>query len=196
MALPPFIIKHTTRYAAARFGRKPSLGEPPVKGMNKTQMKKYIKFIQPHIEKPSILLMDRCSSHKSREIQDEITSVVLPSGAAAFIVRLFPAKSPFLISPCDYSFIGVMTTYFYRLDRSTLELKLAAAEQAYKSISPDTIRNFFRLCGLVSTESMQENRGRITKSVRSILPPNLNVERELYDSWLAGAVDIMDAHRP
>lgn len=120
---PPYYIMTEYKNASKASGRRPESGKTAVKGMNKQYMKAYIEFLASHVRKPSILLMDRHSSHKSKEVIEYIESFRCVGGEQKLQVKLFPPKSSFLISPCDMGVIAQHKSKFYKFERSTSGLK-------------------------------------------------------------------------
>lgn len=193
--LPPFFILTKFKTASRASGRRPLPGELVDKGMTIVFMMKYIDFISDYVREPSVLLMDRHSSHTSKTVINYIKSFKLKDGRQMFHPKLLGPKTAFLISPLDMGAIAAMKTEYYKLDRSTLELKKCAAMQAWKAVSNDAIRGFFRNCGLVGKEKLSTIRTRFTKQVRGGIPLKLEKLKNFYDLWASGAVAVEGSTR-
>ena len=106
--IPPFFIKHTYRNASRASGRRCEKDAEPVRGMNISRMIEYVRFIADYIEKPSLLIMDRLSSHTSGQVIQEINSLRTEDGKNLLIPILIPPKTAFLISPLDMGVIAAI----------------------------------------------------------------------------------------
>ena len=117
-----FIIQqsHTARKSSERYVPK---DVTPRKGMNKETMFDYIDEVARHVHKHSILLMDQAAHHTSGEVIDYIRAKMLLDGSTMFKPYLLPAKSSFLISPCDNSFFATFKRNFHTKSRDTLNKK-------------------------------------------------------------------------
>lgn len=147
--LPPKIIVHTK----AKYKKK-QIVTPAVKGVNERIFLEYIQeFLVPNLPRGSILMMDNLSVHK--------TPAVLQSLHHAGIQPIFfPVRSACDLSPCDNSFFHSLKQRLRKMDLSTQDLKFAAIYKAYDSITPKSVRGFFRKCGLLlvsSNESSNSN---------------------------------------
>jgi len=191
--LPPYFIISKSKSAPRSSGRRPRPGEDVEKGMTNKRMEQYIDFIKDYVQEPCVLLMDRHSSHTSSAMLDSIKSYRFANGTQVFHPKLLGTKTAFLISPLDMGAIGAMKTEFYKLDRSTLDLKLRAALQAWAAVSNDSIRHFFHHCGLVGSEELSSIRARFEKEVRCGIPPQYEELWDLYDGWKSGALHVEGA---
>jgi len=99
--IPPFLIKGQVGNASKASGRRPKKGEKPVKGMYKDHMKKYADHVSQYVTEPSLLLLDRASSHTSKEVIEYFEDFLTGDGQALFKVLLLPAKTAFLVSALD-----------------------------------------------------------------------------------------------
>lgn len=193
--IPPFFILHTYKNAAQRSGRRCSRDEQPVKGMSTAIMKEYIDHVAQFVEEPSLLLMDRLSSHKAGEVIQHIQTKRTATGEQLLTPILLPPKTAFLISPLDMGAIGAFKTYFYKLNRSTLELKKSALQQAWDQVSNDALRNIFQNCGITGEETLDSLRPRFMKGVAGAVPQELEEALEFFDSWESGAINVDGASR-
>lgn len=191
--IPPFFILHTYKNAAKASGRRCIAGEDPVKGMNIPRMKEYIDHIKLYVHKPSILVMDRLSSHTSLEVRRYIESQKLPNGEQMFKVMLLPAKTAFLISPLDMGSIAAFKAYYHKLERRTPEEKKRATQSAWDSVSNAAIRNICLNCGITGEESLHSIRSRFLKEVIGLVPRQVADYADFYDSWSSGAVKVEGA---
>jgi hypothetical protein len=191
--IPPFFIMSTSRAASYRSGRRCGPDETPVKGMTNQFMVKYIDHIKDYVQEPTLLIMDRHSSHTSPQTLDMIKSYHLPDGLQALHPLLLPPKSAFLISPLDMGAIAAMKAYYYTLDRSGLEKKKNAAMEAWQKVSNDAIRSFFRNCGLIGEETLDSIRQRFEADVRGCIPEHLENVWLHYQKWESGAVEVEGA---
>ena len=112
--IPPFFILHTYKNAARSSGRRCERDESPVKGMNIARMKQYLDHLAEYVEEPSLLLMDRLSSHVAGEVIRYITSKETTEGEQLLYPILIPPKTSFLISPLDMGAIGAFKPNYYR----------------------------------------------------------------------------------
>lgn len=188
--IPPFFIKGQVGNASKASGRRPKPGEKAVGGMNVSLMKKYAKHISEYPSKPSLLLLDRASSHTSKQTIAELEDYLTPDGQQMFKVLFIPPKAAFLVSPLDNGVIAAFKQHFYRYDRSTFELKKSAAKMAWDEVSNDTIKNVCRNCGLDPDVPLYTIRKKFEKNVHGFLPEKLEPFLELYDQWKAGAIVI------
>jgi hypothetical protein len=159
-------------------------------------MKLYADHIDEYVTQPSLLLMDRLSSHTSKKSRNYIESKKTADGKQKFKTLLFPAKTPFLISPLDNSAFSLFKKKFYQFDRSTLDLKERAAYLAWKEISNDNFSAYFRNCGLVGGTRLPTLARRFQKEVKGDIPPEHKKSWEFYEAWLAGAINVDGVSRP
>ena len=192
--IPPFFIAHTYKNASYASGRRCGSDEEPVKGMNIPRMKQYVDHLSQYVEKTSLLVMDRLSSHTSAETRRYIEAKTLPSGERMFYILLLPAKTAFLISPLDMGAIGAFKAYYHRLDRSTLQLKRNAVQEAWDQVSNDTLINICRNCGVIGEESIESLRQRFLKEVKGLIPEQVQQHLEFYDAWSSGVVRVEGAN--
>jgi hypothetical protein len=188
--IPPFIIVHTYRGASYASGRRCARDEDPVKGMNIPRMKDYIRHISLYVQKPSLLCMDRLSSHTSAKVRHFIESFKLPTGERMFYPLLLAPKTAFLISPLDMGAIGAFKTYFHALDRHTIDLKLRAVKQAWNSLSNDSIKAICLNCGVVGEEPLSSLHNRFMKEVVNLVPEDIASHLDFYDSWSSGQIAV------
>src|SRR5262249_45656459 len=148
VALPPFTIIHTYRNASQASGRRCAANEVPIKGMNTDRMIDYINHVSQFVQETSLLLMDRLSSHTAARVRRHIEGKLLPNGERTVIPVYLPAKTAFLISPLDMGAIAAFkANYYYRLDRSTIQLKLQAVHAALGAVTNEALRNICLNCG-------------------------------------------------
>jgi hypothetical protein len=193
--IPPFLIIHSDKNASRRSGRRCNADDKPVKGMNIPLMKLYIDHISQYVEKQSLLVMDRLSSHTSAKTRRYIESFSLPNGERMFYIVLLPPKTAFLISPLDMGAISAFKSHYHRLDRSTLQLKKAAVLDAWKQVSNDALANICLNCGVVGEEPMESLRERFLKEVTGLVPEKIAEHLDFYDAWASGAIEVAGAHR-
>lgn len=91
--------------------------------------------------------------------------------------------------------IAAFKAHYYKLDRSTIQLKLNAVQQAWNTVSNETIRNIFINCGIVGEESLDSIRRRFMKEVEGSIPIGLEEEANFYELWVAGSIEVEGAHR-
>ena len=192
--IPPFLIKGQVGNASKASGRRPKPGKKPVKGMNKELMKKYGDHISQYVKEPSLILLDRASSHTSNEVKEYLEDFLTKDGQDLFKVILLPAKTAFLVSPLDNGVIGAFKKHFYNHDRSTFPLKKSAVKLAWDEVSNESIVNICRNCGLAGDESLQTTRDRFEKEVQGMVPEKLKPSLELYDQWIGGTVSVPGAN--
>lgn len=171
-------------------GRKSAPGEKPTKGMNITEMEKYIDRFMEFIEEPSCLCLDMASSHTSKKVRRYIESFKLSGGRQAVQIKLLKPKTAFLESPLDMGAIAEFKRYYYKFDRSTLPLKKAAAVQAWRMVSNDNLRSYIHNCGFFSNESLDDIRVRFLKEVRHGIPENFKELWDFYDGWKSGTYEV------
>ena len=193
--IPPHFILHTYRNASKSSGRRCGKGETPIKGMNNARMMEYIDHIANYVQEPSLLIMDRLSSHKSGEVIRYICSKKTNNGDQLLYPILLPAKTAFLISPLDMGAIGAFKSHYYRFDRTTIDLKKRAMVQAWAAVSNETLKNICRNCGIIGEESLQSLRSRFMKDVVGIVPEELEEVWDYYDAWKSGLIEVEGASR-
>jgi DDE superfamily endonuclease len=186
--IPPFVIYGQVGNATIASGRRPKKGEKPVRGMNKELMKLYADHISQRVDEPSLLILDRLSSHTSGEVRDYIEDYVTPDGQQLFTVLLLPPKTAFLLSPLDNGANSAFKQHFYKYDRSTFPLKKSAVKLAWDAVSNETLSNICNNCGLASSETLQAIRKRFEKEVHGMIPEKLQPSQELFEQWKAGAI--------
>ena len=191
--IPPFYIRSEYANASKASGRRPESGKKPVKGMTITKMKEYADHLDKFVDEPSTLVLDRLSSHTSREFISYIESKKCSDGRQKFKVVLLPAKGAFLISPLDFGFFGYWKTIYHKLDRSTPELKFWAANQAWKAVEPAKIVIFFEGTFLIGTQKESTLRKKLMSQVKSGITEELEEVWDFYDGWVAGSYDVEGA---
>jgi len=191
--IPPFIIVHTYKTASKRSLRRCGRDEVPVKGMNIPRMKEYIDHIAEYVQQPSLLVMDRLSSHTSAKILHYISSKKSTSGDQLLFPLLLPPKTAFLISPLDMGAIAAFKSHYHKLDRSTLERKIRAVYQAWDTVSNDALANICRNCGVVGEEMIESIRERFLKEVTGAVPSEIEEIMDYYDSWKSGFITVEGA---
>lgn len=193
--IPPFFIKGEYLNASIASGRRPRSDQRPAKGMTIPLMKKYYDHLAEYVEEPSLVLMDRLSSHTSKSALKYLESKKTVDGRQKFIPLLLKPKTAFLISPLDNSAIGLFKNNFYKYDRSTLKLKEAAAYLAWKEVSNSALRGFVAHCGLVGNESLNSIRSRFMKEVKGGIPEKNQDVWNFYEGWLYGTF-LVDGVKP
>jgi hypothetical protein len=194
--IPPFYIRSEYANASKASGRRPDPGQKPVKGMNKDKMKEYADHLDRFIDEPTTLVLDRLSSHVSKEVISYFESKLCSDGSQKFKIKLLPAKGAFLISPLDFGFFGYWKAIYHKLDRSTPELKFWAANQAWKQVEPDKIRSFFEGTFLVGSHKESTLRKKLISQVKGGIPEELEEVWDYYDGWVSGAYEVEGASRP
>jgi hypothetical protein len=193
--IPPFTIVHTYKNASAASGKRCAANETPIKGMNTSRMIDYIDHIAQYVQEPSLLLMDRLSSHTAGDARRHIETKMTRDGQRLFIPIYLPAKTAFLISPLDMGAIAAFKAHYYRFDRSAIELKLRAVHAAWNAVSNEALRNICLNCGIVGEESIDSLRQRFMGQVVGAVPTELEVYADFYDSWKSGAIEVEGASR-
>lgn len=188
--IPPWFIKHTSKTASFASGRRCAGDEMPIKGMNTSLMIEYINHVADHITEPSLLVMDRLSSHKAAAVFQHLRTFVTSTGQQLLTPFLLPAKSAFLISPLDMGAIAAFKSNFYKEKRSTLEEKQQAMQRAWHQVSNDSLRNIFHHCGLVGEEDIASICQRFMKEVVGEVPEQLEATLDYYDAWVSGAIEV------
>lgn len=193
--IPPFTIVHTYKNAAAASGRRCAANDTPIKGMNTLRMIDYIDHIAQYVQEPSLLLMDRLSSHTAGAVRRHIETKMTADGQRLFIPIYLPAKTAFLISPLDMGAIAAFKAHYYRFDRSAIELKLRAVHAAWATVSNESLRNICLNCGIVGEETIDSLRQRFMAQVVGAVPAELEAYADFYDSWKSGAIEVEGASR-
>jgi hypothetical protein len=191
--IPPFYIRSEYANASKASGRRPEAGKKPVKGMTIQKMKEYADHLDKYVDEPSILVMDRLSSHTSKEIIAYFESKKCSDQRQKFKVMLLPAKGAFLISPLDFGFFGYWKAIYHKLDRSTPELKFWAANQAWKHVETSKVISFFEGTLLVGKQKESTLRKKLMSQVKSGIPEELEEVWDFYDGWVAGSYDVEGA---
>ena len=163
--------------------------------MTSARMIDYIDYISDYVEEPSLLGMDRLSSHTSGAVKGHIESKLTATGDDKFIPEYLPAKTAFLISPLDMGGISTFKSHYYRMDRSTLDLKIRAVYSAWDEVSNESLFNICQNCGVVGEESIDSIRDRFMTEVVGLVPPQHEELLDYYDSWSSGQIDIEGASR-
>ena len=196
MDIPPFFIKGEYVTASYATGRRPELGATPVHGMNTDLMISYADHISQYVEEPSILLMDRLSSHTSKKARSYIESLKTKDGRQKFFVMYFPTKAPFLISPLDTGALTLFKKNYYRYDRSTLKKKKRAAYLAWREVTNDNLVSFFKNCGLVGKKRITTLIQQFMTEVRGAIPAKHMPSWDYYDAWKCHAIEVERVFRP
>jgi hypothetical protein len=194
--IPAFFIKGEYGNASYKSGRRPSPDHKPVKGMTIPLMKDYIDHLDSYVTEQSILLMDRLSSHTSPEVLNYLKRKRTAAGIQKFIPILLKPKTSFLISPLDHSAIAQFKKNFYRYDRSTIELKEAAAYRAWREVSNENLLGYLNDCGIVGSESTDSLYIRFMKEVRGGIPEKNLDDWTFYEMWMYGAVSVAGVPAP
>jgi hypothetical protein len=82
--------------------------------------------------------------------------------------------------------IAAFKAYYHRLDRSTIELKIRAVQQAWDEVSNETLSNICINCGVVGEESLSSIRERFMKQVVNTVPSEIEKHVDYYESWISG----------
>ena len=153
----------------------------------------YIDHISQFVQEPSLLLMDRLSSHTAARVRSHIEGKLLLNGERMLIPFYLPAKTAFLISPLDMGAIAAFKSRYYGLDRSTIDTKLRAVHTAWDAVSNDALRNICRNCGIVGEETIESLSHRLEKEVVSSVPSALEEQANFFDAWKSGAIEVEGA---
>lgn len=194
--IPPYFIKGEYSNASLASGRRPRPNQKAVKGMTVPLMKKYIDHVSEYVREQSLFIMDRLSSHTSKAVLQYLKAKKTAARIQQFIPVLMKPKTAFLISPLDNAAIGLFKQKFYNYDRTTIELKEAAAYHAWHDVSNAALRAFIKECGIVGTESVDSLLTRFMKEVRGGIPEkNANVW-SFYEAWRFGAISVEGVPSP
>ena len=158
-------------------------------------MKLYGKHISQYVEEPSLLLLDRASSHTSHEVKEYLEAFLTKDGEQLLTVLYLPPKTAFVLSPLDNGAISAFKQHFYTLDRSTFTLKKSAVKLAWDSVSNESLLNICINCGLSGDESLTAIRQRFEANVHGVIPEKFADCVELFDRWSAGVVLVAGADR-
>lgn len=194
--IPPMYIKTQSGSASKASGRRPDPGDKPVKGMTNLLMQDYADHIDSYVDQPSLLILDRLSSHTAATTRQYIEAKRCTDGRQKFKLCLLPPKGAFLISPLDNGFFSYWKTKYHRYDRSTPQLKFWAANQTWKEVDPDIVVGFFENCFLIGRQREDTLRRKLHERVRFGVPEELEDEWEFYQGWLAGAYDVEGVSGP
>jgi hypothetical protein len=194
--IPPLYFKGQVANAPKDSGRRPDSNAKIEKGMNNRAMKLYADHLNKHVNRQCLLILDRHSSHTSKVTREYFKSFKLQDGSEKFKLMLLPPKSAFLISPCDMGFFAMWKNEFYKYDRSTYDLKISAADTAWRRMKKDKIANLFIHCGLTSTEHKSTLESRIHSEVRCGVPEKLTQIWKFYNKWCAGLIDVEGVNLP
>ena len=188
--IPPYLIIHTYKNASYASGRRCSADETPIKGMNTPRMIDYIDHLDQYVMEPSLLCLDRLSSHTAKAVKKHLSTKLTADGEEKFIPIYHPTKTSFLCSPLDMGTIANFKQNFYGLDRSTIEDKISAVYQAWDGVSNQSLRNILLNSGVVGEETIQSLRQRWMKEVVGAVPPELEETLDFYDAWRAGYIEV------
>lgn len=150
-------------------------------------MFRYINQINKEVDAFSLLIMDRASSHTSKEVINYIEGKKISKDKQKFKVILLPAKTAFLISPCDKSFFSALKQSFVKMRVDTLAMKRSAAMSAYYSVSTGVVRNYFRWCGIISEEPFQAITHRLRSEVEGEFTEVQLDALNFFKNWQTGA---------
>ncbi len=192
--IPPFYIRSEYANASKASGRRPEAGKKPVKGMTIPKMKEYADHLDKYIDRPSLLALDRLSSHTSKEVISYFEAKKCSDGSQKFKVELLPPKGAFLVSPLDFGFFGYWKSIYHKLDRSTPELKFWAANQAWKQVGAEKVISFFEGTFLIGNQKESTLRKKLLRQVKSGIPEGLEELWDFYDGWVAGSYDVEGAN--
>lgn len=193
--IPQFVVIQTSKTASKASKRRCGKNETPVRGMTVDIMCKYIDHLAAYVEEPSLLLLDRLSSHTSSRVLRYIRSKKTRSGENLLIPILLPPKTSFLISPLDMGAIAAFKSHLYDYERDTLHQKKLAMELAWRDVSNESLKNICLNCGIVGEEDIESIRGRFMKEVVGEVPENLEEIQDFYDAWKSGAIEVEGATR-
>lgn len=149
--LPLYYLVHTR-------GNKKK-GEPAIKGMNEELMLDYIeKVLVPYAHKPCALFMDNLSSHGTKKVSHKwmhIQLLIAPQVQERLreigITPVFlPPYASLAVSPCDNMFFHLFKTMFRKMDRSTPQRKMEAAQACYEAITTEQVLSCWRKCKLIA----------------------------------------------
>ena len=143
--IKPYYVASHYGNAPKASGRRPEHGVKPIKGMTESIMKEYADFIEKYTDEPTMLVRDRHSAHTSNKVIDYFEAKKCTDGRQKFKIKLLPPKGAFLISPHDFGFFGYWKSKYYALDRSTPESKIRAANQVWKMVETEKIKELFRV---------------------------------------------------
>lgn len=155
----------------------------------------YIDHLVEYVVEPSLLLLDRLSSHTSSRVLRYIRSKKTSTGDSLLIPFLLPPKTAFLISPLDMGAIAAFKSHLYDYERDTLDQKKLAMEQAWRDVSNQSLKNICLNCGIVGEESIDSIRDRFMKEVVGEVPEHLEEILDFYDAWKSGAIEVEGATR-
>ena len=161
--------------------------------MNKGLMMEYGAHISQYVTKSSVLLLDRASSHTSKDVIADLEDYLDPEGNQLFKVLFLPPKTAFLLSPLDNGANSAFKQHFYKYDRSTFTLKKAAVKLAWDAVSNESLLNICKNCGLTGNEPLSSIRRRFERNVRGVVPEELESSLHLFELWKAGAVSVEGA---
>lgn len=193
--IPPFTIVHTSSSASYASGRRCEPNETPIKGMDTSRMISYIDHISKYVQETSLLVMDQLSSHTAGAVRRHIETKMTRDRQRLLIPIFLPAKSAFIISPLDMGAIAAFKSHYCRLNRSTTQLKLRAAYQAWNAVTNEALVNICLNCGVIGDESIESLRKRFMESVVGSVPRELEKLADFYDSWKSGTIEVEGATR-
>jgi hypothetical protein len=188
--IPAYFIRGEYANAPLKSGRRPAPDTKPAKGMTIPLMKEYIDHVDSFVTEQSLFLMDRLSSHTSKAVLEYLKSKKTEDGIQKFIPILLEPKTAFLLSPLDNGAIAAFKANYYKYDRSTVELKEAAAYRAWRQVSNEALRNILRNCAIVGNEDMSSIYSRYMKEVKGGIPEKNAESWSFYESWKYGAVSV------
>jgi len=194
--IPASFIRGEYANAPRKSGRRPPPDTKPAKGMTIPLMKKYIDHIDSYVTEQSLFLMDRLSSHTSNAVLKYLKSKKTEEGIQKFIPILLEPKTAFLISPLDNGAIAAFKAYYYKYDRSTIDLKEAAAYRAWRQVSNQALRNILSNCGIVGNEDVDSIFRRFMKEVKGGIPEKNAESWSFYESWKCGAISVEGVAAP
>jgi hypothetical protein len=188
--IPPFFIVHTYKNASYISGRRCANNETPIRGMNASRMIDYIDHIAQYVKEPSLLIMDCLSSHLAVSVRDYLHNLKTARGEQLLCPFYLPAKTSFLLSPLDMGAIAGFKAHFYKMDRSTIQMKRIAADAAWSRVSKKSLVNIFSNCGIIGNEELESIRQRFLRSVQREVPEKLEEMKEFFEEWKLGIIKV------
>ena len=188
--LSPLYLKSQSKSASKASGRRVEASAQPLRGMNNLSMKVWADSLDSNVEEPTRLLMDRLSSHTSREVRNYIEAKRCKDGRQKFKVMLLPPKGAFLVSPLDNGFFSYWKSKFYKFDRSTFPLKMAAAKETWKLVDSEDVVAFFRGCYLTGKKREDTLRRELLELVDATIPEELQEHADYHEAWANGSFTV------
>ena len=138
--IPLFGIQHKIRKTSRRKGRPETIIDNGCRGMNITQMYKWITVFKKVAKKGDLLILDNLNVHHNKGIIKELEK--------NFKLIFLPAYSASYLSPLDNSLFSLLKSHTKEKIFPTYLCKWMLMRRAFNKITSHQIKEYFKHCGL------------------------------------------------